>query len=625
MVEPYLNQVGGKVDNDVSLFTGGLNTYQDKAFLESNQMPYVMNMSMYKPPMMCTRPARKTLITSGHGDNWTLNIGTIVDMYAFDQSQIFVITDVESGGVVSRNLVNVYIPAGGTEYQATTLITVPTENNYYFTTAQDRNFHFVYLTGLTFKIKILIHPTDPTLTTALAISDGHYGICCYHKHRLFLATPGSNLLALSAAGNFDNFDDVVNYAYIPNPSNPVDLTNANKSYVYLTDYDDTSYTQYKYNENLNVWDEQADKLPKANVWIDPDTNVSIPDYSVLAGEYKVWNTVGNIVSLKSFDDKLMIFCEHSMHCLYGDTPDTTKQNQFQFVDLNNNLGCHSHRCVAVGGGRLFWLGDDYEVYEYTGSAINIVSRPGKTRNSTLAVGGISNIFAAEDDIDYRYKAQMAATANKLFFNVGLFSGNEFLFVFDIYNRTWWCEDGEFSSIANYSSQVNKIIMARNNGDIVRNYERMSLWQDDTADRYYDFEIDDIVGSPINYEFHTRVYGADGTDLRKTLSNVWFQARATATVYINDIWTTHDKWGEILGHEDWFADIDANYREIGTLKYEQQSIEPETRWEKYRPNTYEQQVCYVEKMYGQRLNAFQIIVKGTGRSKFYLMKREWRAR
>ena len=39
MVKPYLNQVGGKVENDVNLFTGGLNTYVDKGFIDADQMP----------------------------------------------------------------------------------------------------------------------------------------------------------------------------------------------------------------------------------------------------------------------------------------------------------------------------------------------------------------------------------------------------------------------------------------------------------------------------------------------------------------------------------------------------------------------------------------------------------
>ncbi len=96
------------------------------------------------------------------------------------------------------------------------------------------------------------------------------------------------------------------------------------------------------------------------------------------------------------------------------------------------------------------------------------------------------------------------------------------------------------------------------------------------------------------------------------------------MFINDIWTSHDKWQQLFGNEWWEEEpIDTNYRKIGTLYYKEQPIQAQTINEKYVPSTYEQQVCYVEKMYSQRTNAFQIIVKGTGDSKFYLMKREWR--
>ena len=72
MVKPYLNQVGGEVENDVSLFTGGLNTYVDKAFLEADQMPYVMNMTMKRPPAIETRDKRGTIARTftDHELNW---------------------------------------------------------------------------------------------------------------------------------------------------------------------------------------------------------------------------------------------------------------------------------------------------------------------------------------------------------------------------------------------------------------------------------------------------------------------------------------------------------------------------------------------------------------------------
>jgi hypothetical protein len=367
-----------------------------------------------------------------------------------------------------------------------------------------------------------------------------------------------------------------------------------------------------------VWSEEDDEfvedgyIPRTQVIIDTTTGLSIPDYSVIAGDFKITNAIGKLISMKSYDDKLVIFCEHSMHVLYGDTPDMSMQNQFQLVDLNNNLGAIADRCIAIGGGRLYWLGDNQEVYEYTGSAINIISRPGTTRNSTLSIGAVSGVIEAKDMLFNFSHSKFIATSERLYMNIynAKKSQEKLLFIFDVYNRTWWCEDGEFNTIGNFSDHTNKILLAKPNGDILINIG------DDLVkgrDRIYNFETNKIEEAPIEYEFHTRVYGADGTDLRKTISNVWLQASARAEVYLEDRWTSFDAW--IENGTD-------NLVKIGDLTYKYQMPEQATL---YRPTAYEQQVCYVEKMYGQRLNAFQIIIKGSGESHFYLMKREWRAR
>jgi hypothetical protein len=269
---------------------------------------------------------------------------------------------------------------------------------------------------------------------------------------------------------------------------------------------------------------------------------------------------------------------------------TYNPNFFQIVDVMNNLGIHSAKCTAIGGGRMFWLGDDYEVYEYTGSYINMISRP----DGDERAGGISNIFSAEADIDWKNTARMVATSERLFLDMParLTEGNKYMFVYDIYNKIWWCEDGEFVTIANYSDSTNQIIMALPNGDIQISREKST---DEGVDRIYNFEERIVEEKPIEYEFHTRVYGADGTDLRKTISEVIFQARANASVYLNDIWTSFDKWGQLYGYDTPNRPIDLNYRKIGSLLYDQQKIQEEAIDNVYQPETYEQQHIYVEKM------------------------------
>lgn len=627
MVRPYLNEVGGKVENDTSLFTGGINTYVDKAFLESDQLAYAMNLTMASPPGIETRGGRTTIAQHMENNQWASNIGTIIDIWAYNEDQFYVITD-QSG---SRKLIEVYIPAGASNvnYVVRDLtdeysLTIENEDNYYFTLARQASNEYLYITGLSFKIKVSIHE-NPLSTIAQNITDDKYGICCCHKGRLFLGSPGTNRIVFSALYDFDNFAEAIQYQVV---TTTADMADIDVIYLMQNSGYDNLWDKYVWNGTQFV---QDGTMAKTELVIDVNTGLSIPDYSVIAGEFQVTNSIGKLVSLKSFDDKLMIFCEHSMHCMYGNTPDITMQNQFQLVDLNNNLGALADRCVTIGGGKLFWLGDNEEVYEYTGSAINIISRPGKTRNSTLSIGAVSGLLDARDihrggtvftDLSH---SKFVATSEKLYINIwnakSATAFQKLLLIFDVYNRVWWCEDGEFNTIGNYSDYTNKILLGKSNGDILVTGEGKITSRSEggvgttQVDQVYDFDTNKTIDQDIEFEFHTRVYGADGTDLRKTLSDVWFQARADADVYINDMWTSYGDW--YVGDGRY-----TNLVKIGTLNYDvQMELQPRV----YRPETYEQQVCYVEKMYGQRLNAFQIIVKGKQTAVFYLMKREWRAR
>ena len=624
MVEPYLNQVGGKVDNDVSLFTGGIDTYTDKAFLEANVMPYAMNMTMSKPPQIRTRNGRTTLATFMNNQVWASNIGEIIDLIPYSEYLFFAITEVSGG---TRKIVKIYRGYDtvannyNNNFETATMMTIARKKEYYYTTARQATSDYIYISADGVKVKIAI-PLDatekvrlPSAVTATSVSDGHYGIVCFHKGRLFIGEPGSNIITFSALNDFDNFDN--EEVYQLTTETPTTQAGLDTSIKYIKETDDVTYTVYKYNGSSWVTD---GTIPVGSIAIDTTTGRSLPDYSIIAGDFNVTNAEGRLVALKSFDDKLMIFCEHSMHCVYGDTPDVSMQNQFQLVDLNNNLGAKAEKCIAIGGGKLFWLGDNNEVYEYTGSAINIISRPGKTRNSTLALGGISGLINPRDVHEGPYifaensMSKFTATADKLYINTwnarrGV-AIQKLLFVFDVYNRAWWCEDGAFSTIGDFKDNTDQILLGLNNGDIlISNIGNLGY------DETYNFETNKIAAKNIKYEFHTRVYGADGVDMRKTLNDVWFQARADAEVLLDDTWNWLDDWVDPLS-------LPYNPIKIGDLTYTRENPMQATL---YRPDTYAQQVCYVEKMYGQRLNTFQIVVKGEGLSQFYLMKREWRAR
>ena len=621
MVEPYLNRLGGNVEDDVSMFSGGLNTYVDKAFLEPDQMPYCMNMEIGNPPEIRTRASRTTLaywMNLQH--EWPYSLGNILEIFTYSTYQTTVLAS-KNGAV---HVYSLYRPvqngARTYYYDIKDLGTVPSADNYYFTIAKTEAHSYVYITGVNFKKRFEI-TDNPLANSLIPVADGKYGICCCHKGRMFLADPEKNTIIFSALRDYDNFDTPIQYQLLEDdPMNPLQPFTGDSGIVYLYPSSDASkYNTYTYSNNTWV---PGTPIAKKGIIIDTTTGLSLPDYSIIAGQFTVTNAVGHIVALKSFDDKLVIFCEHSMHVVYGSTPDMTLSEHFQLVDLNNNLGAKSERCIAIGGGRMFWLGDNNEVYEYSGASINIISRPGKTRNSTLSIGGVSGVIDAYDVFEWRERpistggshSKFVATSEKLYINIWnakeTLVHQKFLFVFDIYNRTWWCEDGEFNTIGDFSFYDNKILLANSNGDVLVSNDGHA-----GGDKVYDFEKNKAVTQPIDYEFHTRVYGADGADLRESLAKIWFQADAKADVYLDDEWTSWDRWKDDNVETD-------NMLKIGELHLKH--MQPDMK-DRYRPHQYEQQVCYTQKMYGQRLNTFQIIVIGEGKSSFYLMKREWRAR
>ena len=547
MVEPYVTGnlrksiLKSQINDDAAFFTGGLNTYNDKAFIEANQMPYVMNMGMYKPPMMSTRQARESLQQYIVGNP---NMGDILELFAYNDNYIMGVAKTTSDGTVTYFTLH----KNGGLYNRYIFPNQPKWDRYYLCYARTGTAEYLYILSNYGKRRLTINEEQQSEEEVTSYNDNHYGIPCWHKGRLFLANPDTGIITYSCLNDFDNFD--------------------------LPDFDD------------------------------PDEN----DYSSYAGDFLVTNARGKITALKSFDDKLYIFCEHSLHIMYGDTPPyvDSSTEKFQLVDMNNNLGTLDDRYVTVGGGKLFWFGDDCQVYEHTGSYTKMISRP-----SDDSHGGIDNILQRPYEDEHKL-AKLSATSDRLYFNVSLSPNatiNKYLFVYDIYNRVWWCEDGEFTTICNFSHDNNNIIMARANGDIIR-YTSMF----EGHDVLFDLTDNSAKTVEIEYEFHTRVYGAENSDTRETISEIWVQAISNANVYLSDIWTSRDAWVE--SHAD---ELEQGYKQIGKLA----RVDRAPTLEKYNSHLYEQQRCIVEKMYGERLNTFQIIVKGSGASRFYLMKRLWR--
>lgn len=621
MVRDYLNQINGRLTDDVNLFTGGINTYSDKAFIEPYEMPYAMNMTMYKPPMMCTRPSRDHLFQIEETN------AIISAMWADDDNLIVYITrDITSNEQKLWIRYMDYFGTGTWQTIEKTEVELDDAVNYYFSYCRTDVAEYLYFGNDISKYKIDItqrfeigEPANELFPTE-EIDDDYYGIPCWHKGRMFFAR--DNTVMFSALNDFDNFNQFpdmslpsmlyadVTLADGTTPASP-DVpsttgaynTGAYKIYLNGEAISNENTTFYYDADEMSVTFETGNKLTyHDDVW-----QTSLPDYSSYAGQFSVTSGVGHIKMIKSFDDKLVILCEHSTHLLYGDTPLTNSSYQFQLVDLNKNLGCISPRSVAVTSDRLIWLGDDREIYAYSGSYIDIISQPyGDKRTSGLDVTQILDTSLSI----------ATATSNKYYIQLRVKGYGYALFVYDTLKGIWWAEDtgrsSRLYSIVNYSSDYNTILMSDGYGEVLKTTKRY-----DGYDLRYDPVDDLVVRKPIKYRFHTRVYGADGVSSRKSITKVYLQASANATVYLSDAWTATDNWSNKISYD--------SLKEIGKLSYKGQKQVGEGYLLTYDSDDYEQQLCVVPKMYGERVNTFQIIVEGEGASKFYLMKREWSAR
>ena len=590
-MKPYLNQVSGKIDRDINLFTGGINTYVNRAFIEENQLSYAMNVGMYEPPKLSTRPSRLTLAWFFQDKtNYAPYANTIVkDIFTYNENEIFVI--------VQDNENNTFLHkySKGTNYfEKNAVCTLPTYDHYYMCYCRQSTAEYLYIMNEEFKGRIEINSESLNFTE---YEDGIYGIPAFHKGRLFIANPQTNIVTFSALYDFDNFA-LVNNNYIIVEELPDE--EIKEDAIYLIAKNDTQYYQYYW------WNDTAWK--KMNKLVEKD-DIKI-DYSIIAGDFQVTNGHGKIVALKSFDNKLVVFCDHSMHVLYGDSPNV-EINFFSLVDLNNGIGALTERAMTIGGGKLYWLGDDLNIYEYTGAYINIISKPSEYVN-----GGIEGIIKSDWFLDRVYLAnlQFTCTGEKLYINLpsnpSVTKENDLLFVYDTHNKIWWCEDGKFTAIAEYQATTGTVLLARKGGDLLISRTKMT----GEKDYIFNVETQTIEEKFIEYAFETKVYGIDGVSMRKTLTNIWLQASAVADVYVGDYWTSVNHW---LDYEGFSLD---GYLKIGKIV---PSLQPRTT-SYYESTKYESQRIIVPKMHIERVNGFSILIKGKGIGEFYLMEREWRA-
>lgn len=93
-MKPFLRNVSGKPSkSDITMFTGGLNTCEDKTLIRDNQMPYMWNMTLNKGMSMTTR-SNRTSFASFLQDTTNWGSGEIKKMFATSDKTLLTIEKV---------------------------------------------------------------------------------------------------------------------------------------------------------------------------------------------------------------------------------------------------------------------------------------------------------------------------------------------------------------------------------------------------------------------------------------------------------------------------------------------------------------------------------------------------
>lgn len=150
----------------------------------------------------------------------------------------------------------------------------------------------------------------------------------------------------------------------------------------------------------------------------------------VTGEIRIPNC-NQITGLESFDDKLIIYSENNMGLLYGSTPDSREASLkilYQYVSLDNNIGCYDQNTIKVHNSLLYWL-YGRNIYEYDGSTIRNIEKP--TSNNGVT-GGVKD-YIMGITINEAKNISVAASEDKIYF---WFPDYKFFLIFDQKLRKW---------------------------------------------------------------------------------------------------------------------------------------------------------------------------------------------
>lgn len=258
------------------------------------------------------------------------------------------------------------------------------------------------------------------------------------------------------------------------------------------------------------------------------------------GEYRISNC-NQITSLISFDDKLIIHSQKNMGLLYGNTPDSRETNLlFQYVSLDNSIGCYDQCTTKVHNSLLYWL-YGRSIYEYDGSSIRNIEKA--TSNNGLT-GGIKEYLMGMT-INEAKNVSVAASEDKIYF---WFKSYHYFLIFDQKLRKWTKElqySGDedelyYSTICdsyadlNFSQTPTPIYALTNNGVV---YE-ITGGRRDGANYIRTYGKDEYVGennltekADIPFYFKTKEFKNGVLSKRKSLSVLWFNYDLNGVVNI----------------------------------------------------------------------------------------------
>ncbi len=148
---------------------------------------------------------------------------------------------------------------------------------------------------------------------------------------------------------------------------------------------------------------------------------SITDWTTAndAGNIVLSEAYGNINALVSYQNKLLLFTNYTMHELYGSGPD-----DFDLINIENGVGCRSQNSITKCNGRLYWVGRE-GIYEYNGSVVTKISYP----KVETYVSSMINTFGASID--------------KYVYWTFTYNSENLILKYDTINQRWFIEDGGF--------------------------------------------------------------------------------------------------------------------------------------------------------------------------------------